>query len=215
MKKYKLNKGDVLVLRTCNSDMSSQHDPEFFWPKKGPVSAPDFKPTVECGHGLHGFLWGEGDGSLASWDVDAKWLVVSVKADEIIQLDGKVKFPKGEVVLAGDRLTATQFIASFLPRSASSIGCTVTGGDSATVTGGDRATVTGGHRATVTGGDSATVTGGDSATVTGGDSAIISIKYWDDKANRYRLAVGYPGEDGIEAGKQYHVVNGQLAAVSI
>jgi hypothetical protein len=101
---------------------------------------------------------------------------------------------------------------------------TVTGGDDATVTGGYRATVTGGNRATVTGGYDATVTGGDDATVTGGNWATVtggnwatvtggnraslSLKWWD--GNRYRIAVAYVGEDGIEPGAAYRCKGGKF-----
>ena len=98
----------VLVLRTCSKDMTSSGG--FKWPTSGDVSAPDWEPSNSCGKGLHGFLWGAGDGTLANWDSDAKWLVVKVSKDSIIDLCGKVKFPAGEVVYCGDRQSATQFL---------------------------------------------------------------------------------------------------------
>ena len=103
MKRQVKNKPEiVLILRSSGPDGSSSYG--FKWPKSGPVAAPDWKPTIERGYGLHGFLWGEGDGSLANWDSDALWLVVAVEKDKIIELDGKVKFPNGIVVFSGDRL---------------------------------------------------------------------------------------------------------------
>ena len=54
----KLKKNEVLILRTCNADMTSYG--EFVWPELGYVEAPDWEPTETCGNGLHGFLWGEG-----------------------------------------------------------------------------------------------------------------------------------------------------------
>ena len=99
----------VYVLRTCKADMTSYGG--FRWPESGPVEAPDWDASPQCGGGLHGFLNGEGDGSLASWAADAKWLVVRVAEDLIVQLDGKVKFPRGIVEFAGDRLSATAYIA--------------------------------------------------------------------------------------------------------
>src|SRR5581483_845381 len=98
----------VLVLRTCNPDRISTNG--FRWPESGPVAAPDWRPTKECGHGLHGFAWGEGDGQLANWDSDAKWLVVAVDPATIVDLGGKVKFPRGEVVFCGDRAAATAYL---------------------------------------------------------------------------------------------------------
>ena len=41
----------VLVLRVCAPDMTSRNG--FTWPTSGPVSAPDWIPEPECGHGLH------------------------------------------------------------------------------------------------------------------------------------------------------------------
>ena len=58
-----------LILRTCGANMKSHGG--FQWPRSGPVSAPDWNPAPECGNGLHGFLRGEGDGSLADWSSNA------------------------------------------------------------------------------------------------------------------------------------------------
>lgn len=72
----------VLVMRTCSADMTSYDG--FRWPKRGPVSAPDWIDNYECGNGLHGWLWGEGDASLGQCDdINAKWLVVRVLASEV------------------------------------------------------------------------------------------------------------------------------------
>src|SRR5688572_253401 len=98
----------VLVLRTCAADMSAYNG--FKWPESGPVECPDWDPTPRCGYGLHGALWGEGNGSLLSWEEDAKWLVVEVGASDVVELDGKVKFPRGNVLFCGDRAAATAMI---------------------------------------------------------------------------------------------------------
>jgi hypothetical protein len=227
----------------------------FKWPTSGEVVCPYWSPEAECGNGLHGFLWGEGDGSLANWEGNAVWMVLEVEADKIVNLEGKVKFPAATVIYSGDRKTATDMI--YARRHGAVIGATVTGGAEATVTGGDGATVTGGYgakvmggdyatvtggnwamvtggdcatvtggeramvtggnwatvtggdeatvtggdRATVTGGAGATVTGGNWATVTGGDWATIVLNYWDGE--RYRLKVGYIGENGLKPGVKY------------
>jgi hypothetical protein len=80
----------VYVLRTCNPDMSSHNG--FKWPKNGDAKAPDWDSTPECGHGLHGHLWGHGDPGLLKWNEDAAWLVCKVAAKDIVDLNGKVKF---------------------------------------------------------------------------------------------------------------------------
>ena len=76
-KVLKLVKGEALMLRTCAADGSSYGG--FKWPKSGPVTCPDWKPEAACGHGLHGLLWGAGDGSLLDWPESAAWLVVRIK----------------------------------------------------------------------------------------------------------------------------------------
>lgn len=53
------NSETALVLRVCNADMTSHGG--FRWPADGYVEAYDWKPKAECGNGLHGWLWGEGD----------------------------------------------------------------------------------------------------------------------------------------------------------
>ena len=107
----------VLVLRTCNKDLTSYG--YFQWPKSGPVECPPpdpnnpkvhWDPTPKCGNGLHGFLWGEGDGFLASRSPFALWLVIEVLESDIVDLGGKVKFPKGNVVFCGDREGAIHYI---------------------------------------------------------------------------------------------------------
>jgi hypothetical protein len=187
--------GIALVLRSCRPDMTS-HD-GFRWPESGTVSAPDWEPTEECGHGLHGFLWGEGDGALADWNPEARWLVVTVLTDELIDLVGKVKFPRGEVVYCGDRISATAYLARFAFGRAI-VGGTATAGDTGTATAGYRGTATAGYR----------------GTATAGDGGILSIRWWDEQSQRYRLAVGYVSEAGIEPDRPYRVDGGRFVAVS-
>ena len=191
----------VLVLLTCHKDLKSRGG--FQWPESGPVEAPDWDPAPECGGGLHGLTWGVGSGSLLNWSFDARWLAVEVVIADMIEFDGKCKFARGVVVYCGDRSGATEYIATRGGDRSKIVGAKVTGGNYATVTGGYGATVTGGYGAKVTGGDGATVTGGDGATVTGGDDATVCARWWD--GTRYRIAVGYVGEDGIEPNVAYRV----------
>ena len=167
----KTTKETVLVLRTCSADMTSHGS--FKWPKRGPVSAPDWVDNFQCGHGLHGWLWGEGDGTLGHVDVpNAKWLVVRVLASEIRHgkghLLGKCKFPRGYVVHCGDRKSATEYIMKHGASGKAVIGATVTAGDYGTATAGHRGTATAGHRGTATAGDCGIATAGDYGTATAG-----------------------------------------------
>ena len=161
------NQKKALILRTCAKDMSSQKG--FVWPRSGPVHCPDWKPLPHCGNGLHGALWGEGDGTLFSWDKDANWLVVEVLERDIIDLDGKVKFPKGTVVFCGDQKGATEYLYSNGGAGRAIIGGTATAGYRGTATAGYRGTATAGYRGTATAGDYGTATAGDYGTATAGD----------------------------------------------
>jgi hypothetical protein len=184
----------VLVLRTCKANLTAYGG--FKWPAEGPVAAPDWSPVAECGNGLHGLLFGEGNGGLVSWETDAKWLVVEVLASEIVKLDEgqKVKFPRGDVVFCGDRLGATEFLAARAPGRAI-VGLTATAGDSGTATAGDSGTATAGYKGTATAGDSGTATAGDSGTATAGYKGTATAGYKGTATAGYKgtATAGYKG----------------------
>ncbi len=162
------------ILKTVNSDMTSYGG--FKWPKRGIVKCPDWQSKNECGNGLHGALNGCGDGSMLNWTVDAIWLVAEVDIKLGIDPGGKWKFPEATVVFTGNQYEATTWLLKKVG-DVPVIGCSKIGGDWATVS------------------------GGYGATVKGGDEAVLQIKYWDGK--RYRIAVGYVGENGIVANTWY------------
>jgi hypothetical protein len=207
----------VLVLRTCAADGTAHGG--FQWPRKGLVSAPDWSPEKVCGQGLHGLLWGDGDPSLLNWNESALWLVVEVEKASIVDLGRKVKFPAGTVIFCGDAKGAAAIISARAPvgtkvihgtATAGDSGTataghsgTATAGDSGTATAGDSGTATAGHRGTATAGDSGTATAGDSGTARTGDLGVIAIRWYDPNADRYRVAIGYVGEDGIKANTFY------------
>ena len=190
MPKKKVEPKRVLVLRTCDKNMKSFGG--FQWPKSGRVEAPDWKPTKECGNGLHGLKEGRGDGSYLSWEESAIWQAVWVQEDLILEFDGKCKFPWCEVACVGDRKTVTDFMAAN--------GC-VEGVVGGTATAGDGGTATAGDWGTATAGDWGTATAGEGGTATAGYGGILNILYWNGK--RYRVAVFYVGEDGIEPNVAY------------
>ncbi len=186
----------VLCLRTCDANLRSYN--RFQWPDSGPVEAPDWNKRAECGNGLHGLLWGEGDGTLLNWADNAKWLVVSVDPATIVELSGKVKFPRCEVVYCGDRLGSTEYLAA-------------NGAAGRAITG---YTATAGYRGTATAGDSGTATAGYRGTATAGDRGILLLRRWDEQANRYRIETGYVGENGIKPNTPYRLNdNGEFVGV--
>ena len=202
--------GTVLVLRTCDKDLRSYNG--FQWPREGPVNAPDWSPDARCGHGLHGLLWGEGDGGLLNWSVNAIWQVVRVPEAGLVDLRGKVKYPCGEVVFTGTRLDATAYIIANGALGRAVVGSTLTGGDGSTLTGGDRSTLTGGDRSTLTGGDRSTLTGGYGSTLTGGDRSMLLLRWYDSRTGRCRNVFVEVGEVGIKPGVAYRVDDaGRLA----
>ncbi|TXH43423.1 MAG: hypothetical protein E6Q97_34180, partial [Desulfurellales bacterium] len=167
LEKYTLPEGHVLCLRSNKADMRSYND--FQWPESGEVAAPDWKKKKDCGNGLHGLLWGMGDSSLLYRGEDAKWLVVETPADGVIDLDRKVKFPRGVVVYCGNLIEAANLISRFAPVGTLPIGGTATAGYSGTATAGDWGTATAGDWGTATAGDWGTATAGYRGTATAGD----------------------------------------------
>ncbi|HFH3959929.1 TPA: hypothetical protein ACGJ0W_003730 [Pseudomonas aeruginosa] len=301
--KKKASQETALVLRTCSADLTSRGG--FQWPDKigAVVEAPDWEKDNKCGHGLHGWLFGQGDHGCSSTvgEADAKWLVVEVGLSDLIALGGKVKFPCCTIRHIGDRASATQFLIANEPRAAgvAVIGATLqagdkelcqvgaygtaTAGDEGTATAGDEGTATAGYNGTATAGDEGTATAGDEGTATAGykgtatagyngtatagdegtatagykgtatagnwgtatagykgtatagykgtatagdegtatagnwgtatagnwgtatagEKGEIRIRYWDEKADRYRTVIGYIGEDGLEPDVPY------------
>jgi hypothetical protein len=143
----------------------------------------------------------------------------------------------GGTATAGDRGTATAgdrgtAIAGYRGTATAGDDGTATAGDRGTATAGDRGTATAGYRGTATAGYRGTATAGDcgtaiagycgtatagddgTATVRHGGTAAagvggtIQVQWWDGA--RYRVAIGYVGEDGIEPNVAYHVVDGRL-----
>ena len=186
----------VLVLRCCRAGGISTAG--FRWPESGPVECPDWSPVAECGHGLHGWLWGAGDigasnGSHES--ADARWYVVEVAVADVVDLGGKVKFPRGVVVYSGDRDVAVQMIAARAPAGTVAL--------YGTATAGVRGTATAGYGGTATAGVRGTATAGYGGTATAGDGGTISIEYWCAKRERWRRAIAEVGEGGIEPNTAY------------
>ncbi len=190
----------TLMLRTCTrqSDGRLTSYDGFEWPALGPVECPDadplyplrhWDPTPKCGNGLHGFLRGCGDGGLASWGEDAVWMVVEVLASDVVCLDGKVKVPRGRVLHAGKREDALALMRNLGHLDDGHIGGTATAGDWGTAT------------------------AGDGGTATAGNGGTIIIAWWDTKSERMRKAIGYIGEDGLEAGKKYSLQDAKFVEV--
>lgn len=177
----------VLVLRTCQPDMCSSHG--FRWPREGLVEAPDWRPTANCGHGLHGLLWGAGDFRLLNPYDDAVWLVVEVAASDIVDLCGKVKFPRGHVVYAGSQQAATDMIAAHPEADAAQVvGLIVERGDGADVKVGDAGQA-------VVGADGMAIAGAAGTAIAGASSVAIAGD--GGTARSGRDGTSMVGDDGL------------------
>ncbi|HFH3436204.1 TPA: hypothetical protein ACGJWA_005963 [Pseudomonas aeruginosa] len=213
--KNKASQETALVLRTCSADLASHG--RFQWPDKigAVVEAPDWKKDNKCGHGLHGWLFGQGDHGCSSTvdDADAKWLVVEVVIADLIALGGKVKFPRCTVRHIGDKASATQFLIANEPRAVgvAVIGATLqagdkelcqvgaygtaTAGDEGTATAGYKGTATAGHKGTATAGYKGTATAGYEGTATAGDegTATAGHKGTATAGHKGTATAGYKG----------------------
>jgi hypothetical protein len=56
-----------------------------------------------------------------------------------------------------------------------------------------------------TGKNSVIATAGFNSKAKAGENGCIALAWWDEKAKRPRITVGYVGEDGVEAGKWYEL----------
>ena len=182
-KKLPSKKKTVLCLRTVAADGTAYDG--FKWPALGFVEAPDWEPTVECGHGLHGYLRGCGNAESIDWN--GLFQVVKVIESEIVDLDGKVKFPRCEVIFTGSQKDATDILVKEYGSCSNVIGATVvvngegqhaiagykgtatSTGDGGKATAGPGGTAMAGYRGTATSGPGGTATAGYSGTATAGN----------------------------------------------
>jgi hypothetical protein len=168
-----------LVLRVCESDFSSRN--EFVWPSEiGAIAnCPDFVDSNKCGNGLHGWLNGMGYSSASDLvdKINAKWLVLEVETDKIIDLAGKVKFPSAKVIFIGSRGECANYIYDRVPNCLNVIGLEKICGDNSKLNGGAYSKLNGGNNSTLNGGNNSTLTGGNNSTLNGGNNSTLTGGY--------------------------------------
>ena len=190
----------VLFIRSCGPDGGSRSG--FKWPLVvgAEVVAPDWNPAPVCGGGLHGLPWGRGNWDLTSEDVVARWLVFSADPADVVNIDNqksKVRAARVEYVAPSSGSAGRGEAASWL---AAQPGATQPV-PYATASAGYRGTASAGYYGTASAGDYGTASAGDCGTASAGVYGELRIRWWDGK--RYRCAVFYVGEDGIEANTPY------------
>ena len=190
----------VLVLRTCNDDGTSRNS--FVWPLTvgSTVTCPDWDSKPECGNGLHGLLWGEGNGELLSWEEDDKWLVLEVEESDIIDLGGKVKFPSCKVVHVGDQKSATNYMYEHSKLKAI-VGLMIQVGNSSTILSGYGSKITSGEGSKITSGEGSKITSGDYNTITSGDYSTITSGNYSTITSGNRSTITSENGSKVKAGK--------------
>jgi hypothetical protein len=193
------------VIRTCQSDFTSRNG--FRWPASGEVVCPNFEATEQFGSGLHGFLNGCGLGDTAKWYNDAQWLLVAVPTDTLIDLEGKVKFPSGEVVFSSqDRLAVIAELERLNPetkqmpvigakRSSMEKYANVFTGYLGTSISGDFGTSTSGDFGTSNSGEWGTSNSGDNGKSNSGDNGI-STSGWEGSSTSGNSGTSTSGHSG-------------------
>lgn len=175
-----------LVLRTCAIDMTSSHG--FIWPDVGGIAeAQDWDPNPQCGNGLHGWLYGQGDSDCRHGKDEcfvlpepAKWMVLEVATTDIVDLGGKCKFPRCKVLFAGERKAATDYLIAHdaRARNRAVIGADEFVGDDQLALVGGRGRATAGDRGIATAGSDGTAIAGDYGCAKTGDrgTAVAGFK---------------------------------------
>ena len=76
------------------------------------VTAPDWDSRQVCGGGIHGWAWGLciGEGKDPDWS--AIWKVYGAKPEDVVPIEGKVKFRTGILRFSGAWWEATSFVLS-------------------------------------------------------------------------------------------------------
>ncbi len=103
-------------VRTCFRNKTGQlvsPSPEargFIWPEEvgSVVVAPDWNPSVECGHGLHGLRPGDQFPSTWATGPNAVWMICSYDPETAVDLDGKIKVPSCVVEYVVDEKDGAQ-----------------------------------------------------------------------------------------------------------
>lgn len=193
-------KKTVTVLRTCGPNGEAHGG--FKWPLEvgAVVECPDWQPTSECGHGLHGLLDGQGDWNLLDWSLEAKALVLEVDEDSIVEIGAKVKFPRAVI---REVTTLTRAICNIACDSARIVEITKAAGKDADSGHYAQLAASGDCAKLAASGDSAICMATNNTCVarTGAQGAL-AIAWYD--GTRPRIAVGYVGE-GLDADTWYRV----------
>jgi hypothetical protein len=170
-----VGENEVLCMRNCNINLQGYG--YFQWPESGLVIAEDWKPSKKCGNGLHGFLRGCGNGHLASFDVNSKWLIFKTNKNEVIDLGDKIKCREAFVLHVGKQEEVFSIMKEIYPDSPV-IGCLATAGDYGTATAGDGGTAVARFRGAAITKNYGTALAGENGIATSGDWGKATAGEW-------------------------------------
>jgi hypothetical protein len=107
----------VLILRQNYWPSLSSWHGSYQWPGVGGIARPvHWDPRPVPGHGLHGWLWGQGDGVSSLLPVfSSVALVVRALERTVVTLEGSVKVPACRVEFVGTLAEAADWIVKQLP----------------------------------------------------------------------------------------------------
>ena len=94
----KVTRGRLTVFKGVDADLKSAY--KMHYPIGQTVTAPDWKPTEDCGNGLH---FSPSPISTEAYCTPKRYLECTVKLSEIVPLGDKIKAPSCKVVREVDR----------------------------------------------------------------------------------------------------------------
>ena len=238
-----IEKKMIFIVRVNNSENKSQRG--FQYPEVGPVECPAdclgcrndpcgcvWKPTEECGNGLHGWEHCIGDTTASSFinTEGAKWQLIEVEdhADNLVRMDGKVKFRRGNVIITGKSHEVTAKLVELGGLRPGMLATAYTAGDAGSATAGDagsatagnRGSATAGNRGSATAGYAGSATAGNRGSATAGEDGVIRVMWWDGDSSKYRVKNGIIGESVDAAGNvlkpnRYYELNEEHKFISL
>jgi hypothetical protein len=144
------------------------------------VEAPDWVDSYECGNGLHGLLWGDGDWSHLSMAMDATWQVVEVSDVDLRtgqgDLKNKCKFRCGTVIYSGIQAEAVTMVVCSKVNFDRLFACAKAADEEAAAAGGSSKAASSGRSST------AASSGGSSKAASSGDYSMAASSGYSSTA---------------------------------
>ena len=193
---------EVLVLRYVNKEGKSYNDFQHPLTVGESVTAPDWNDKAECGGGIHGWPWGFhlGEGKEVDWG--ATWQVYGVKPNDIIDLDGKVKFRTGILRHVGTWHSAAMCI---LEGQIAWVQQASRGAASATDYRGVASATGYSGVASATGSCTASVVTGTGGKARAGEFGCIALAWWNEKCQRAEMRCALVGDGHLKPDTWYQL----------